>query len=72
MKTALNEDMTMDEIMRQSPARIRVVLDYGLLCVGCPIASFHTIADAVREHDVDAARFILDLSKAGGPEPGKK
>lgn len=65
MKTAFDDSMTMDEIMRQWPATIRVVLDYGMLCVGCPIAPFHTLADAVREHEIDGARFSLDLSRAG-------
>ena len=64
MQPAFNEDMTMDEIMRQWPATIRVVLDYGMLCVGCPIAPFHTIEDAVREHDADGKSFRLDVRAA--------
>lgn len=64
MKPDFDEDMTMDEIMRQWPATIRVVLDYGMLCVGCPIAPFHTVEDAVREHDADGERFRLDVGAA--------
>lgn len=64
MKRALNEDMTMDEIMRRWPATIRVVLDYGMLCVGCPIASFHTIEDAIKEHSIDGERFRRDIEAA--------
>ena len=66
MKPVLDEDMTMDEIMRRWPATIRVVLNHGLLCVGCPIASFHTVEDAVREHGIDGARFRHDLEAAIG------
>ncbi|RIK83448.1 MAG: hypothetical protein DCC69_14130 [Hyphomicrobiales bacterium] len=64
MKPALDEDMTMDEIMRRWPATIRVVLDHGMLCVGCPIAPFHTVEDAVREHGIDGARFRHDIETA--------
>lgn len=64
MKPVLNEDMTMDEIMREWPATIRVVLDHGMLCVGCPIASFHTIEDAVKEHSIDGDRFRFDIETA--------
>jgi len=53
MKRKLNADATMDGIMREAPATIRVVLQHGMLCVGCPIASFHTVFDAAREHDLD-------------------
>lgn len=55
------DDMTMDEIMRTWPAAIRVVLDHGLLCVGCPIAGFHTVEDAIREHGIDGTRFRTAL-----------
>ena len=73
MKQGSEDDMTMDVIMRQWPVAIRVILDHGLLCVGCPIAPFHTIADAAREHDVDQATLERDLRMAmaaEGPEPG--
>jgi hybrid cluster-associated redox disulfide protein len=64
MKRRYHDDMTMDAIMRAWPATIRVVLDHGLLCVGCPIAGFHTLEDAIREHGIDAARLRADLFAA--------
>ena len=33
-------------------------------CVGCPIACFHTVDDACREHGTDRARFLADLRGA--------
>jgi hybrid cluster-associated redox disulfide protein len=64
MKRKLNADATMDRIMRETPATIRVVLQYGMLCVGCPIASFHTVFDAAREHDLDEDQLRHDLEAA--------
>ena len=64
MRPALDEDMTMDEIMREWPATIRVVLDHGMLCVGCPIASFHTVEEAVKEHSLDGDRFRFAMETA--------
>ncbi len=64
MKSALHEDMTMDEIMREWPATIRVVLAHGMMCVGCPIASFHTIEEAVKEHSIDGDRFRFEMETA--------
>ena len=57
----LHDDMTMDAIMREWPDTIRVVLDHGLLCVGCPIAPFHSPADAAKEHQVDETLLIRNL-----------
>ena len=54
-------DMTMDAIMREWPATIRVILDHGLLCVGCPVASFHTLSEAAREHSVDESSLFSDI-----------
>lgn len=61
-----------DEIMRQWPVTIRVFLDYQMRCVGCPIACFHTVDDACREHGTDRERFLADLraAVAKAPVPG--
>lgn len=66
MKRKLNDDATMDGIMRETPVAIRVVLGRGMLCVGCPIASFHTVSDAAREHDLDEDQLRSDLEAAIG------
>ena len=52
-----------DDVMRRCPATIRVFLDYRMHCVGCPIACFHTVDDACREHNVDRESFLSDLRK---------
>lgn len=64
MKKRFHDEMTMDAMMREWHATIRVILDRGLLCVGCPIATFHTIVDAAREHDVDLTALARDLMTA--------
>lgn len=71
MKAALHLDMTMDEIMRRWPGTIRVVIRNGMLCVGCPIAPFHTVSDAAREHGLDdaALRRALEAAASSGAEP---
>jgi hybrid cluster-associated redox disulfide protein len=53
-----------DDVMRRWPATIRVFLDYRMRCVGCPIACFHTVDDACREHGADGVRFLADLRSA--------
>jgi hybrid cluster-associated redox disulfide protein len=65
----VNPDMPVDEIMRRWPATIAVVLRHGMLCVGCPIGSFHTVTDACTEHGVDEAMFLQELIAAIRGEP---
>jgi hybrid cluster-associated redox disulfide protein len=50
-----------DDVMSRWPATIRVFLDYRMHCVGCPIACFHTVDDACREHNVDRTGLLADL-----------
>jgi hybrid cluster-associated redox disulfide protein len=51
-------ELTVSEIMRRWPATMRLFIDHRLLCVGCPIAPFHTIADVAREHQVDEDELV--------------
>jgi hybrid cluster-associated redox disulfide protein len=53
---ALN--MTVDQVMCRWPATIRVFIDFKMHCVGCPIASFHSVDEAGREHKLDAIALL--------------
>jgi len=53
--------LLVEDVMSRWPATIRVFLDFRMGCVGCPIASFHDIGDACREHGVDRERFLAAL-----------
>lgn len=46
------------------PQTIQVFIRHRMLCVGCHIARFHTIADACAEYNLDKARFISELMVA--------
>lgn len=61
MPQRYNEEMTIDEIMRRWPQTIPMILRYRLLCFGCPVAPFHTVLDAIREHDIDGLEFRREL-----------
>lgn len=57
-------ELTVDTVMQRWPATIRVFLDFGMHCVGCPIATFHSVDDACREHAIELAVFIGALQTA--------
>lgn len=61
--------MPVDEVMRRWPATIRAFLDHRMNCPGCPIACFHSVADACREHHVDMGAFLGELG-LHSREPG--
>jgi len=53
-----------DEVMRWHPSTIEVFVRLHLHCIGCPIGTFHTVADAAREHDLDADELLDALREA--------
>src|SRR5215475_5978631 len=59
-------DDLVDEVMRGHPATIRVFLDFKMGCVGCPIATFHTVDDACGEHGIDREVFLTALRDVAG------
>lgn len=50
-----------DDVMRRWPDTIRTFLNRRMSCPGCPIACFHSVADACREHQVDPEAFLREL-----------
>jgi hybrid cluster-associated redox disulfide protein len=61
--------MPVDEIMRRWPATIRVMIRNEMLCIGCPIGIFHTVADAAAAHAKDEAAFSAELLAAMRADP---
>ena len=57
-------EQTVDDVMQRWPTTIRVFLDFGLHCVGCPIATFHSVDEACSEHGVDLELFLRSLHQA--------
>jgi hybrid cluster-associated redox disulfide protein len=62
--TAITPELLVDEAMKQWPETIRVFLDYGFHCVGCPIGCFHSVAEACQEHHTELDRFLQALQLA--------
>ena len=63
-KNMPTSDMTVDQVMNRWPASIRVFMDFRMGCVGCPIATFHSVDEASREHKIDPGALLLSLCVA--------
>jgi hybrid cluster-associated redox disulfide protein len=56
-------DLSVARIMSTWPSTIRTFLDRQMHCVGCPIAPFHTLPDAAREHGLVLAGVVTDIER---------
>ena len=54
-------DDLVDDVMSSTPETIGVFLAFRMGCVGCPIACFHTVDDACKEHGIDRDKFLAAL-----------
>ena len=61
-------EMMVDRMMNHWPASIRVFMDFKMSCVGCPIATFHSVDEASRKHAIDAADFLGALQRVAARE----
>lgn len=63
-----SREITLEQMMTEWPQTVTVLMRYRMLCVGCPISSFHTPIDAAREHlaDLEALERDLVASVRGG------
>ena len=64
MNPFLSSDITVKELLDRHPQALRVFVDIGLLCVGCPTEAFHTLADVAREYRLDLDQLRRRLYKA--------
>ncbi len=69
MPSVIDPDMSVDEIMRRSPATIRVMIRNRMLSIGCPIGIFHTVADAAASHAIDEVSLAAELLAAMRSDP---
>ncbi|AUJ65907.1 hypothetical protein B9057_15885 (plasmid) [Aestuarium zhoushanense] len=52
------------ELINRWPATVPVFLGHKMLCVGCLVNPFHTIADACLEYDLEPLEFVAELNAA--------
>lgn len=54
----------MAEVLETWPQTIRVFLDHKMSCVGCAMATFDTIGEAVANYGGTLDLFLAELSRA--------
>jgi hybrid cluster-associated redox disulfide protein len=64
-------DMMVGDVMSRWPATLRTFLDFGMRCVGCPIAAFHSIDEACAQHDAGPG-FLQALRAVAGDREGQQ
>ena len=61
---SLSPDTVISDLLAEYPECIRAFINHKMLCVGCPVARFHTVSYACEEHNVDLSLFLGALHSA--------
>lgn len=59
----ITKEMTIGEVIQKYPKIAFIFIDYGLHCIGCPMAVPETIEEAAKLHRIDLKKFLTDLNK---------
>ena len=64
ISNALSPNTLLKALFTQWPAAIHVFMRYKLSCVGCCMAGFDTLDDAVENYHLEGSPFLTDLQAA--------
>ncbi|KAA9010081.1 DUF1858 domain-containing protein [Histidinibacterium aquaticum] len=59
-------DLPLARMFDQWPDVATAFIERRMLCVGCPIAPFHTVIDACEEYELDEDGFREEIRRAAG------
>lgn len=66
MKASVSSDITVKELLDRYPQLLELFMDLGLLCIGCPVEAFHTLADVAREYHHDLSQLLQRIDTVIG------
>ena len=64
LRRLYDPDLPLEELMATWPETISVFQRHNMMCVGCLVAPFDTVADACREYGLGIDSFYEELKAA--------
>lgn len=59
----ITKDMTIGELVNKYPESPKVLMEFGMMCVGCPSSQGETIEEAAMVHGMDMNALMDALKK---------
>lgn len=61
---AIDPKITVEEFLRQRPNAVPVFIRHRMVCLGCWMSRFDTLADVAWNYNLDTEQFLRELSEA--------
>ncbi|MBR9706327.1 DUF1858 domain-containing protein [Candidatus Pacearchaeota archaeon] len=62
-KDNITKDMLIGELIKKYPTSVEIMLEHGLHCVGCHVATWETLDQGCSGHGIDVNGLVNDLNK---------
>jgi hybrid cluster-associated redox disulfide protein len=59
----ITKDMLIGEIVKKYPASVDVMLEHGMVCIGCHVATWETLEQGAQGHHIDVNKLLDALNK---------
>ena len=59
----ITKDMTIGEVVKNSPEKAEILMSFGMGCVGCPSSQMETIEQACSIHGLDLEEVLAKLNE---------
>ncbi|GHU65442.1 disulfide oxidoreductase [Clostridia bacterium] len=60
----ITSEMTINEVIKLDRKLSKVLLEFGMHCIGCPHAMAETLAEAGAAHGIDVDEMVSKLNDA--------
>lgn len=62
MAVQVSKDMTIGDILSQSPEVAPILMEIGMHCLGCPASQAETLAEAAMVHGIDGNLLLEKIN----------
>jgi hybrid cluster-associated redox disulfide protein len=62
-KKAITKNMLIGDIVTKYPSSIPTMLDYGLHCIGCHVATWETLEQGASSHHIDVDKLVNEINE---------
>jgi len=69
-RPVFNLEISIAEILHNWPQTVQVFLDHRMICVGCHMSRFDTLADAIENYNLSADKFVQILNEVISNQDG--
>ena len=66
MKQQITKDMVIGDVVKNYPETIDVMMENGMHCIGCHVATWETLEQGAAGHGIDPDKLVDMINKKVG------